>query len=79
MEKGQYEERVIEQPQSVFPKVWTVCVVSIWTFVLVGYLVTFALYQTYGIDISYGMIVFLYPAIILTILFVIYIIYLKLH
>jgi hypothetical protein len=47
------------------------CVVTIWGFVILGYITCYVVEQYYGYAMYYGMIVFLVPAIIVTILFVI--------
>jgi len=47
------------------------CVVTIWGFVILGYIICYVVEQYYGYAMYYGMIVFLVPAIIVTILFVI--------
>jgi len=47
------------------------CVITIWGIVILGYIVCYAYEQYYGINMYYGMIVFLIPALLVTILFVI--------
>jgi len=47
------------------------CVITIWSFVILGYIICYVVEQSYGYAMYYGMIVFLVPAIIVTILFVI--------
>jgi len=47
------------------------CVITIWGIVILGYIVCYAYEQYYGIAMYYGMIVFLIPAILVTILFAI--------
>lgn len=79
MSRGKYEERVIVRPKSILPKVWTVCLGTIWIFIIGMYIVNVFIYQRYGYDMSFGMIVFVYPAIILTILFIIYKIFSRLR
>ena len=79
MSRGKYEERVIVRPKSIVPKVWTACLGTIWLFIIGGYIVTFVVYQRYGYDMSFGMIVFVGPAIILTLLFIVYKIFTRLR
>ncbi len=47
------------------------CVITIWGFVILGYIICYVVEQYYGYAMYYGMIVFLVSAIIVTILFVI--------
>jgi hypothetical protein len=48
----------------------TACTVTIWGVVVVGYSVNFAIEQYYGYTMNFGMIVFLVPAIIMTIIYI---------
>jgi len=48
----------------------TACTATIWGVVIIGYAVNFALEQYIGYSMNYGMIVFLVPAIIMTIIYI---------
>ncbi len=48
----------------------TACTATIWGIVILGYIVTFVIEQYYGYSMSYGMVVFLVPAIIMTIIYI---------
>ncbi|TFH02096.1 MAG: hypothetical protein E4H14_17945 [Candidatus Thorarchaeota archaeon] len=47
----------------------TACTVTIWGIVILGYSITFAIEQYYGYAMYFGMVVFLVPAIIMTIIY----------
>jgi hypothetical protein len=48
----------------------TACTATIWGVVIIGYITNYVIEQRYGYTMSYGMIVFLVPAIIMTIIYI---------
>lgn len=55
--------------ESVLRGMGRACVITIWGLVILGYVICFVVEQVYGISMYYGMIVFLYPAIIIGLLY----------
>jgi hypothetical protein len=62
---------VAPREESVPRGVGRACVVTIWGVVVLGYIVCFAIEQYYGYSMYYGMIVFLFAAVVVTILYII--------
>ena len=48
----------------------TACTVTIWGVVVIGYAFNYALEQYYGYQMYYGMIVFLVPALFMTVIYI---------
>jgi len=79
MDDGRYEPRVIVPPESAIPKVWVICLSIIWLWIIIGYLYSFHVFLESGIDMSFGMVTYLVPAVVMTILYIIYKIYCRFH
>jgi hypothetical protein len=62
---------ITRRDEAVARGVGRACVVTIWGVVVLGYIICYVIEQMYGYAMHYGMIVFLVPAIIVTILYVI--------
>lgn len=75
MDNGRHEQRVIVPPESAMPKAWVICLSIIWLWIVIGYLYSFHVFLESGTDMSFGMITYLVPAIVFTILYIIYRIY----
>jgi uncharacterized protein YhhL (DUF1145 family) len=58
---------VAPKEESVLRGVGRACVVTIWGVVVLGYVVCFAVEQYYRYSMYYGMIVFLFAAVVVTI------------
>ncbi|TFH06175.1 MAG: hypothetical protein E4H14_11325 [Candidatus Thorarchaeota archaeon] len=72
MSKGKLHPDVTREEEGFGISTITACTATIWGVVIIGYCVNFAIEQYYGYTMSYGMIVFLVPAIIMTIIYIIH-------
>jgi hypothetical protein len=60
---------VTHRDESFSRGIGRVCVITIWGVVILGYILCYVIERYYGYAMYYGMIVFLIPAILVTILF----------
>lgn len=71
MSQEEHQPDPTRKDESVSRSVGRACVVTIWGVVALGYGTCYIVEQYYGYAMYYGMVVFLFPAIILTILYTI--------
>ena len=71
MSETEHHPDVSRKDERVPRAVGRACVVTMWGFVILGYIICYVVEQYYGYAMYYGMIVFLVPAIVVTILSVI--------
>lgn len=69
MSKSKLHPDVTGEEEGVGISAITACTVTIWGVVILGYSFTYVIEQYYGYAMYYGMIVFLVPAIIMTIIY----------
>ena len=70
MSKGKLHPDVTGEEKGVGISVISACTVTIWGVVVIGYMVNFAIEQYVGYAMYFGMVVFVLPAIIMTIIFI---------